>query len=282
MVRKGPGGLSYGPIRTMKSNARLQAGASLIEALIAVVLVSFGVLGLVRLQGTIHANSVTSKARTQAQLLAREVLDTMAGSEDPAAFGDGEDLVPGSFASYSRHWSVRANEVGDATGTVTVRWADSRGQGDYVVLSSVLSKGAAVSEGKLLAASGLLAGSGSSEDSAVPPPWTVSSGSNPPATPTPSPGPVPGPDPTSAQVTAHQISGAVVVTGKADIQHVTVTADNGGTCTLAGSSYTCSVPNAWSGAIAVTSVAHQQVSPGPRAYSNVTADIGGQNYIVSK
>lgn len=254
-------------------------GMLLIEAMIAVLVVSFGVLGLAQLQSSIHANSAVSKARTQAQFLGRQVLDGMAVAQPPESYGNGSDTVPGAFAAYQRTWRVQANPVGDAAATVTVTWEDSRGRSDFIVLSSVLGKYNALGEARLLAARGGLPGGGGygPNGDTSNPPWTPVTIVNPTPDPTPTPTPTPEPAPTS-----YRITGSIVITGRADIKAVTVGTTPATPCTLAGSAYSCQVPARFTGTVNVTSTAAQTVTPGSRSYSNVSANISDQNYVVNK
>ncbi len=54
-----------------------QRGMLLLEMLVAVLLLSLGLLGLVGLQSAVVANSINAEDRTQAALLANELVSTM-------------------------------------------------------------------------------------------------------------------------------------------------------------------------------------------------------------
>lgn len=57
-----------------RGRARSQNGSSLIEALVAVMIFSFGVLGLAGLQGVMLRNQTDAKYRTDAAFMANEVM----------------------------------------------------------------------------------------------------------------------------------------------------------------------------------------------------------------
>jgi type IV pilus assembly protein PilV len=61
----------------MKMNLSLQKGVLMVEVLVAIVILSFGMLGLVGLQAAITASSINSEDRTQASMLADEIVTTM-------------------------------------------------------------------------------------------------------------------------------------------------------------------------------------------------------------
>lgn len=61
----------------MKTPRSHQAGFSLVEVLVALLLLSIGVLGLVRLQASAARASVDAEDRTRAALLTEELISTM-------------------------------------------------------------------------------------------------------------------------------------------------------------------------------------------------------------
>jgi type IV pilus assembly protein PilV len=67
---------SQRPRRAGKRQPR-QRGFLLLEVLIAILILSFGLLGLVGLQANVVGNSITAEDRTQASLLANELVSTM-------------------------------------------------------------------------------------------------------------------------------------------------------------------------------------------------------------
>ncbi|MEN3113152.1 type IV pilus modification protein PilV [Uliginosibacterium paludis] len=109
----------------MKTNParRGQQGMALLEALISILIFSFGVLGIVALQAKASQFSVDSEDRTRAAMLANEIISQMweAGSTSDCSSiasttisGRTELALPGSNASCST----------DSSGvvTVTVTW----------------------------------------------------------------------------------------------------------------------------------------------------------------
>ncbi len=64
-------------MRKMPSRASHQAGVMLIEALIAILIFSIGVLGIIGLQGSAVKASTDAKYRSEAALLANELIGRM-------------------------------------------------------------------------------------------------------------------------------------------------------------------------------------------------------------
>lgn len=63
--------------RSTSCSPRRQSGIVLIEALISVVLLSLGILGLIALQGSMGANLTDAKYRAEASFLANQLLGQM-------------------------------------------------------------------------------------------------------------------------------------------------------------------------------------------------------------
>jgi Tfp pilus assembly protein PilV len=102
-----------------------QIGFTLIEALIALVVLSLGLFGLIQIQTRVMAATGDSKTRTVAVNLTQEKLEELRAS-DYAAITGGEDLIPaaaGGTTDFKRAWTVTTridppyNEV-----SVTTRW----------------------------------------------------------------------------------------------------------------------------------------------------------------
>ena len=144
----------------MRVISRNQRGFSLIEVLIAVVIVGIGLLGIAALQITTNVYNEASLHRGQATMLAREMIERMrvnvdeakAGSYDINALptlttdctGAATDCTPAQMREHDlRSWSARVVALlpgGDATIgtdttvdpvaiTVTMIWAGRRSAG---------------------------------------------------------------------------------------------------------------------------------------------------------
>lgn len=131
--------------------SRAQAGVSLVEVLVAVVVIAIGLLGLAGLQASGVRVSQSSIHRSQAAQLAYDIVDRMRVNAPTAAvYSIGLnaslpncDSAPTSSAEVAqcdlRDWRLRLQTLPGGTGaidtslapavTVTVQWDDSRGGG---------------------------------------------------------------------------------------------------------------------------------------------------------
>lgn len=149
-----------------------EAGFTLIEALIALVVVAFGMLAIAGFQMTLSRGADVAKQRSEAVRLAQEKMEQLraftavetdatrldytadvVGSITPEVITAGS-AYPGTTYTYlsntnfQRSWSVkRSNGTTDAVGTdlqkwitVTVAWTDRAGASDSVTLRSVISR----------------------------------------------------------------------------------------------------------------------------------------------
>ncbi len=135
------------PLRQLPS-AR-QGGFSLIESLIATVVVAFGLLAVTGMQITLTRSADLARQRGEATRLAEErlealrafsVIKTTAGKAAWADLANGSDSVS-SNATYTRNWVV-ANAATDPMRrvSVSVSWTDRSNQVQSVTLNSVISK----------------------------------------------------------------------------------------------------------------------------------------------
>lgn len=139
-----------------------QAGSSLLEVLIAVLILAVGMLGMAALQAVTLKNSNSSSARSQAVMHTYSLFDrmrlnrniAMAGGYNVgwtcAAAADSPDSADDDAVDFSVFNGWLANVQGelgpDACGriqcganacTVGVRWDDSRGTGDADTLETL-------------------------------------------------------------------------------------------------------------------------------------------------
>lgn len=126
-----------------------QAGASLIEVMVSVLILSIGLLGVAAMQATALKNSQSALERSQAVIESYSILDAMRANPEAGRSGaytrgmtctapSGADLVNGDLGRWitSMQASLGASACGSVncvaatrTCTVTVRWDDSRGTG---------------------------------------------------------------------------------------------------------------------------------------------------------
>lgn len=125
--------------------ARRQGGFSLLEVMIALVILSIGLLGLAGLQGTGLRTNHEAYLRSQATLLAYDIVERMRANREPALGGDYVIAIGATPSGPSVadtdliEWRAMLSEAlpsgtgavttaSDGTVVVTVQWDDSRGE----------------------------------------------------------------------------------------------------------------------------------------------------------
>lgn len=127
-------------------------GISLIEALVAMAVMAFGMLGVVGMQATLRGNADLSKQRTEAMRIAQErmedlrnfsVLDTTAGAK---AFADKATFAATTVTGYTTNTTYTvsgsvtpAGAANDKTLAIDVTWADRSGTTQNVRLVSAMA-----------------------------------------------------------------------------------------------------------------------------------------------
>ena len=128
-----------------------QSGLTLIEILVALLILSIGLLGMARLQAASLRANHNAYLRSQAVILAYDAVERMRANRPPALAGS-YDIALGAVASGSgvvgddlAEWKAFLSSVlpeGDGAidvdageATVTVAWDDSRGEEDPVQLT---------------------------------------------------------------------------------------------------------------------------------------------------
>lgn len=123
-------------------SSHAQRGISMVEVLVTVVIISFGLLGVAGLLATGLRNNQSSEWRTQASVLAYDMAERMRGNRQAAldglyATGTSASGVP---ATDKTDWSaLLAARLPSGSGTVamtdiryytiTIQWDDSKGAG---------------------------------------------------------------------------------------------------------------------------------------------------------
>ena len=124
---------------------RMHSGVSLIEALVALLVLSIGLLGLANLQLTAIRNAHSAHMRSQASILAQDILDRMrANRANATAYNIDLSAAPPTGSSVAekdlKAWldnlasslpegdgAVAVTAGSPTTVTVTIQWNDSRG-----------------------------------------------------------------------------------------------------------------------------------------------------------
>lgn len=132
----------------LSTSQHRQSGATLIEVLVAIVVLAIGLLGLAGLQISSLQSNHSAYYRSQATILAYDLTDRMRANRDAALDGDyavdfptssTTNSVTGSQANKDKaQWlNTLAEVLPEATGkvekagnlfTISVRWNDTRGE----------------------------------------------------------------------------------------------------------------------------------------------------------
>ncbi len=134
-------------------NARAQRGVSLIEALVALAIMAFGLLGVAAMQSSLRATADTSRQRAEAVRMAQQKIEQLRGfavlAGAPSGQLDYDDVVSGNDTpappsgyentAFTRSWTVTPPGTGDPAFkivSVTVSWSDRQGIADSVTLAT--------------------------------------------------------------------------------------------------------------------------------------------------
>lgn len=120
-------------------------GASLVEVLIAFVVLALGITSIVSFQGTLAQHSDLSKSRTEASNLGAAKLEELRNYRTLTDFDSitsGSDTVTGANHTYTRTWTVTTSST-QKTIALQVTWPDKGGSvtnGTTVSLNTVLAR----------------------------------------------------------------------------------------------------------------------------------------------
>lgn len=132
------------------SATRRQRGFTLLEALIAMLITAFGLLGLAGMQLQMSRNADVAKQRGEATRLAQEQVEALRSFTAIASapghanvwdnLSNGNDTIT-TNATYTRTWTL-GGAVGDSMrrAAVVVGWSDRASEAQSVTLNTVISK----------------------------------------------------------------------------------------------------------------------------------------------
>ena len=99
--------------RQRAASCRSQTGVGLLELLIAVLILSFGILGITAMQARALSYSQLSTYRSQATALTDDMLDRMRLDRAKVRHGDWSSTLNQTSASYAAPTSLAERELGD-------------------------------------------------------------------------------------------------------------------------------------------------------------------------
>lgn len=146
----------YGRYKATTAGVQSQGGAGLLEVLIAVVILSIGVLALGRFQGVTLQDSVATRNRAQALALARQKLESLrsyATDDDYHRIASGGEAAPidGINTHFTRSWRVTSiDDPPHKAVTVLLSWAGMQGEPRELRLHGYIGRREPVRAGVLL------------------------------------------------------------------------------------------------------------------------------------
>jgi len=144
----------------MPNTQRTSRGVSLVEAMVALAVMAFGMLAVVGVQSTLRLNAEVAKQRTEATRIAQETIEARrafttiegSGGYNEAIVNAGPVAVDGPVTNttYSVQSEVVTSDDPPAKVLrVTVRWTDRSNAGQQVVLASAIAGAAPALSGTL-------------------------------------------------------------------------------------------------------------------------------------
>ena len=127
----------------MKNLRNKQRGASLLEALITFLLLSVGMLTLMRVQTFLRDSADAARQRSEAVRLAQQDLEQLRGFASAAAYnaiaGGAADVTPAASNTRYTLTRVAQPEPGLKTIQVTLSWSDRNGEPQQLRLHSMMA-----------------------------------------------------------------------------------------------------------------------------------------------
>lgn len=138
-----------------------QVGITLLEVLIALAILSAGIIALVKFQGDLLRNRVELSQETEALMIAQDQMESLRYYQvvnTTAGFIAYDDKVSGTStvtkptATYTVTWTVTTNTAPDyKTATVTVTWVDPMNVTQTTTLNSRIGRVDPATSGQVVA-----------------------------------------------------------------------------------------------------------------------------------
>lgn len=131
-------------LTSSRTNRKKSRGVSLVEALIALLVVAVGVVALQKFQSNSRLNSDVARQRTEALKLAQNDIEQLRSAAGAADIQSTNRTVAADASNAANATFQVAREVTSSAGAsktvqVTVRWLDRSGAAQQVAISSVIS-----------------------------------------------------------------------------------------------------------------------------------------------
>jgi type IV pilus assembly protein PilV len=145
--------------------SRRQLGLTLIETMITMAILCFGVIAIMKLQSFMVQNSTYAKQQAEAVRIAESKIEQFRGYSTINTGGgmpayddiiNGSQVVPGTNTQYTLNWAVTTNtNPANKAISVTVTWTDSNAVSQTRQFSTIISKMDPTISGSSMEASGV-------------------------------------------------------------------------------------------------------------------------------
>lgn len=127
-----------------------QRGQGLIETIIALLIISGGVIALIQFQHNIAYGNSLSQQQAEATILATSQIETLrnfgvinntAGYTSYQSIASGSSTATGSNATYNLNWTVTTSATTPTYKTVdlTVSWTDVQGTAQSIEMTTIIT-----------------------------------------------------------------------------------------------------------------------------------------------
>ena len=126
--------------QTRSTGQRNARGVGLVEALIALLIVAVGVVGLLKYQSSVRLNSDVARQRTEALRLAQNDIEQLRISRIADIQNSQRKVTPeAANTSFDINREITAGHGGSKTAQVTVSWLNRNGVAQQVLITSILA-----------------------------------------------------------------------------------------------------------------------------------------------
>jgi len=120
-------------MKTNRKNCSSEGGFTLIEMLIAVILIVFGLLSYGVFTGNLVVQNTKGERKTQAATYAQEMLEDLRNQALNTALSTGTGTDTLDDGIYTRSWIITGSSGNPTSIRVTVLWANNTGVGNLSI-----------------------------------------------------------------------------------------------------------------------------------------------------
>ncbi len=127
-------------IRFVKNKKKEKKGFTLIEVMIAILILGVGMLAMALLQVTAIRGGSFANQVTQASIYGQDKIEELKNASYSAVTNGNDAIQSGNGITYTRTWTVTNDSpyVGAKTVNLTVSWTGPEGQNRSIQLSTII------------------------------------------------------------------------------------------------------------------------------------------------